>query len=67
MFESHTNKAMSTAILCLAVCVCDVMRKVGLSSRNAVCVMSHLFSCSPLVKNDPMLLCPEGLKLETEK
>ena len=42
LFESCKNAAMSTAILRLAVCVSDVMNKVGMSGESMKNVTSQL-------------------------
>ena len=36
--------AMNTAILCLAVCICDVMNMASMCSRSVSDIMSQPFS-----------------------
>ena len=43
MFESCKNTVVSTASLCLAVCIFHVMNKAGMSARSIYYIMSQYF------------------------
>ena len=42
MLESCENMAMSTAILCLVICICEIINKVIKCGRSAFYVKSLL-------------------------
>ena len=42
---SRENTALGAAILCLAVCMCDVMNKVSMCGTSVCYVLSKLFFC----------------------
>lgn len=70
-FESPENTAVSTAILCLAVCVCDSLNKVHGKSVHYIFSPTHPFFflsfCSSFVRSKPTWLHPDKLKFEGEK
>ena len=58
---------MSAAILCLAICVCDVRNKAGTWGTSVFYVMSQAFFFFSLIKSDPAWLRQQQLKFDRER
>ena len=67
MFETHKYTAMSTAILCLAVHVFDIMNKAGMWGVSICYVMSPFFFCCSVEKSEPAWLQPEKPQFKAPK
>ena len=57
---------MSAAILCLAVCVCDLINKAGMSSTSVKYTMNYRFLFF-ILKSQHTWLPPEELKFKAQK
>ena len=67
MSESCENMAVSTAILCLAVCVYHINQQGWHVQQKVLLQHQPTFFCTSLINSKPTWLWPEELKFETNK